>query len=81
MYITIPDFFSRRFHDQKEHPDVHLCHHHPDFLSRTASGFKAIGTLFSVTMFGVDYHVAMIVGAIVIVGYNRYGRLYGGIYY
>ena len=42
------------------------------FIPYTASGFKAIGTLFS-SLFGVDYHVAMIVGAIVIVGYTVMG--------
>lgn len=42
------------------------------FIPYTASGFKAIGTLFS-SLFGADYHVAMIVGAIVIVGYTVMG--------
>ena len=42
------------------------------FIPYTASGFKAIGTLFS-SLFGVEYHVAMIVGAVVIVGYTVMG--------
>ena len=42
------------------------------FIPYTASGFKAIGTLFS-SLFGVDYHMAMIVGAIVIIGYTVMG--------
>jgi sodium/proline symporter len=42
------------------------------FVPYTASGFKAVGTLFN-ALFGVDYHVAMIVGAIVIVGYTILG--------
>ena len=42
------------------------------FIPYTASGFKAIGTLFS-SLFGVDYHVAMILGALVIVGYTIMG--------
>ena len=71
--ITIPDFFSRRFHDQK---NILMCISAIIilifFIPYTASGFKAIGTLFS-SLFGVDYHVAMIVGAIVIVGYTVMG--------
>lgn len=42
------------------------------FIPYTASGFKAIGTLFS-SLFGTDYHIAMIVGAVVIVGYTVMG--------
>jgi len=71
--ITIPDFFSRRFHDQK---NILMCISAIIilifFIPYTASGFKAIGTLFS-SLFGADYHVAMIVGAIVIVGYTVMG--------
>ena len=71
--ITIPDFFSRRFHDQK---NILMCISAIIilifFIPYTASGFKAIGTLFS-SLFGTDYHVAMIVGAIVIVGYTVMG--------
>ena len=40
--------------------------------STTASGFKAIGTLFN-SLFGVNYHTAMIVGAIVVIGYTVMG--------
>lgn len=42
------------------------------FIPYTASGFKAVGTLFN-SLFGVDYHAAMIVGAIVIIGYTVLG--------
>jgi sodium/proline symporter len=42
------------------------------FIPYTASGFKAIGTLFN-SLFGVDYHTAMIVGAIVVIGYTVLG--------
>ena len=38
----------------------------------TASGFKAVGTLFN-SLFGFDYHTAMIVGAVVIIGYTTLG--------
>ena len=68
--ITVPGFFSRRFRDNKNQLSciaavVILVF----FVPYTASGFKAIGTLFS-SLFGVDYHVSMIVGAIVVVGYT-----------
>ena len=71
--ITIPDFLSRRYHD---HKNILMCISAIIilifFIPYTASGFKAIGTLFS-SLFGVDYHMAMIVGAIVIVGYTVMG--------
>ena len=65
--ITIPDFFARRFGDKKHLLSciaavVILIF----FIPYTASGFKAIGTLFN-SLFGVEYHTAMIVGGIVVV--------------
>ena len=71
--ITVPDFFSRRYGDKKHLLSciaalVILVF----FIPYTASGFKAIGTLFS-SLFGVDYHAAMIVGAIVVIGYTVMG--------
>lgn len=42
------------------------------FIPYTASGFAACGKLFS-SLFGVNYMVAMIVSAIVIVGYTTLG--------
>ena len=42
------------------------------FIPYTASGFKACGTLFN-SLFGVDYTVAMIISAIVIVSYTIMG--------
>lgn len=42
------------------------------FVPYTASGFAACGKLFG-TLFGVDYHIAMIISAIVIVGYTSLG--------
>lgn len=71
--ITIPDFFSRRYRDNRHVLSciaavVILIF----FVPYTASGFKAVGTLFS-SLFGVNYHVAMIVGAIVIIGYTVLG--------
>ena len=71
--ITVPDFFSRRFGDKKNTLSciaavVILVF----FVPYTASGFKAIGTLFS-SLFGVEYHTAMIIGAIVVIGYTVMG--------
>lgn len=71
--ITVPDFFSRRFGDQK-----HLLGCIAAvlilifFVPYTASGFKAIGTLFS-SLFGVEYHTAMVVGALVVILYTVMG--------
>ena len=71
--ITIPVFFSRRYRDQKK---ILMCISAITilifFIPYTASGFKAIGTLFA-SLFGVNYHIAMIIGAIVIVGYTIMG--------
>lgn len=71
--ITIPDFFSRRYRDDK---NILMCIAAIIilifFIPYTASGFKAVGTLFN-SLFGVNYHTAMIVGAIVIVGYTVLG--------
>ncbi|MFI3312560.1 MAG: sodium/proline symporter [Eubacteriales bacterium] len=71
--ITIPDFFSKRFGDKKNI----LCGIAAVvivifFVPYTASGFAACGKLFS-TIFAVDYMSAMVVSAIVIVGYCALG--------
>lgn len=71
--ITVPDFFSRRFGDER-----HLLSCVAAiiilvfFVPYTASGFKAIGTLFS-SLFGVEYHAAMLIGAAVVVLYTVMG--------
>lgn len=71
--ITIPDFFSRRYRDEK---NVLMCISAVIilifFIPYTASGFKAIGTLFN-SLYHVDYHMVMILGAIVVVGYTVMG--------
>lgn len=73
--ITIPDFFSRRYKD-----DRHILSCIAAiiivvfFVPYVASGFKAIGTLFS-TLFGVDYHITMLVGAAIIIVYTVLGGL------
>lgn len=71
--ITIPSFFSRRYKDQR---NVLSCIAAVVilifFIPYTASGFKAIGTLFN-SLFGVDYHTTMIIGAAVVIGYTVLG--------
>ncbi len=42
------------------------------FIPYTASGFKAIGTLFN-SLYQIDYHTVMIIGAVVVVGYTVMG--------
>ena len=71
--ITIPDFFSKRYRDEK---NLLTCIAAiviiVFFVPYTASGFKAIGTLFE-SLFGVEYHVAMLIGAAIIVAYTMLG--------
>ena len=71
--ITIPDFFSRRYHDEK---NILMCIAAVViiifFIPYTASGFAACGKLFS-TLFGVNYIPAMVISAIVIVLYTAMG--------
>ena len=71
--ITVPDFFSKRYHDNKNIINaiaalVIIIF----FVPYTASGFAACGKLFH-TLFGVDYMAAMIVSALVIIGYTIMG--------
>jgi sodium/proline symporter len=71
--ITIPSFFSKRYGDEKNMLScIAALMILIFFIPYTASGFKAVGTLFN-SLFGVDYHVAMIVGAIIIIGYTVMG--------
>lgn len=71
--ITVPDFFARRYHDKSNilmgiSALIILIF----FVPYTASGFSACGKLFS-TIFGWDYHLAMIISAIVIITYTCSG--------
>ena len=71
--FTIPDFFSRRYKDEKH---ILSCIAALTilifFIPYTASGFKAVGTMFN-SLFGFDYHVAMIVGALITITYTPMG--------
>ena len=65
--ITIPDFFSDRFRDKKHVlMGVAALIILIFFIPYTGSGFSACGKLFN-TLFGMDYHVAMIVSAVIII--------------
>ncbi len=71
--ITVPDFFSNRYHDKKKilmgiSALIILIF----FVPYTASGFSACGKLFS-TIFGWDYHTAMVISAVVIIAYTCSG--------
>ena len=71
--ITIPDYFKKRFRDTS---NIILCIGAIFiiifFVPYTASGFAACGKLFS-SLFGVNYQLAMIVSAVIIVGYTTTG--------
>ena len=74
--ITLPDFFSRRFHDRSNLLSaisalIILIF----FVPYTASGFAACGKLFH-SLFGADYMTAMILSALVIVGYTITGGFF-----
>ena len=71
--ITVPQFLSLRFHDQRNLLNalgavIIIVF----FIPYTASGFAACGKLFH-SLFGVDYMAAMLVSALVIVGYTILG--------
>ena len=71
--FTLPQFFSRRFHDDKNI----ICAIAAViiiifFIPYTASGFAACGKLFG-SLFNANYMTAMIISAIVIVAYTAAG--------
>ena len=71
--ITLPDFFSDRYHDDKHMLSgiaavIILIF----FVPYTASGFSACGKLFG-TLFGWEYHLAMIISAVIIISYTSMG--------
>jgi len=71
--ITLPDFFSNRFKDDKKIlSGIAAVIIIIFFIPYTASGFVACGKLFG-TLFGVEYHIAMIISAFVIVFYTTLG--------
>lgn len=71
--VTVPEFFSKRYHDNRKVLSlVAALIIIVFFVPYTASGFSACGKLFS-SLFGVDYQIAMIVSAAIIVLYTTLG--------
>ena len=71
--FTLPDFFTKRFNDKtKILTTVAALFIIVFFVPYTASGFAACGKLFG-SLFGMDYHLAMILSAIVIIVYCTLG--------
>lgn len=71
--ITIPEFFSNRWGDDRHFlTAIAAVWIIVFFVPYTASGFAACGKLFR-SLFGLDYHVAMIISAIVIIFYTALG--------
>jgi len=71
--ITIPEFFSKRYHDDRNIlSGIAALIIIVFFVPYTASGFAACGKLFS-SIFGISYFWAMIISAAVIIGYTSLG--------
>ena len=71
--ITIPDFFSNRFHEKnKIILTISSLFILIFFCVYASSCFVTCGKLFS-SLFGIDYHITMIVGAIFVVVYTFLG--------
>ena len=71
--ITLPDYFSKRFGDDKHVITlISAALIVIFFIPYTASGFAACGKLFN-SLLGFNYHTAMIVSAVVIVLYCTMG--------
>ena len=71
--LTLPEFFQNRFHDKKKilltiSSIVIVLF----FLVYTASALASGGKLFN-TVFGIDYHIALVIGAVVILTYTFLG--------
>ncbi|MEE0956300.1 MAG: sodium/proline symporter [Eubacterium sp.] len=71
--ITVPSFFSKRYGDDRGIlMFIAAIIIVVFFVPYTASGFASCGKLFN-SLFGIDYHAAMIVSAFVIIGYTMTG--------
>ena len=71
--MTLPEFFENRFHDRKKIiltiSSVVIVIF---FLVYTASALASGGKLFN-AVFGIDYHIALAIGAVVILVYTFLG--------
>ncbi|MBQ9643652.1 MAG: sodium/proline symporter [Lachnospiraceae bacterium] len=71
--ITLPEFFSDRYQDKKRILTlISAIWIIVFFVPYTASGFAACGKLFN-SLFGADYHAAMIISGLVIIVYTTTG--------
>ncbi len=71
--ITIPQYFENRFHDSSHILRVAAGVFITIFFTvYTASAFVAGGTLFS-QVFGIDYQLALVIGAVIILVYTFLG--------
>ena len=71
--FTLPDFFAKRFGDDKKIlTTISAIIIVIFFIPYTASGFAACGKLFS-SLFGMDYMLAMVLSALVIIAYCTLG--------
>lgn len=71
--ITIPEFFSNRYRDNSHTLlGISALVIVIFFIPYTASGFAACGKLFS-SLFGISYIPAMMISAVIIVGYTALG--------
>lgn len=71
--ITVPEFFSDRYQDKKYILTlIAAMWIIIFFIPYTASGFAACGKLFN-SLFGADYHAAMVISAIIIMFYTSMG--------
>ena len=71
--ITIPEYVKKRFRDKSNITLlIGAIAIIVFFVPYTASGFAACGKLFD-SLFGVNYQLAMVISAIIIVGYTTTG--------
>ena len=71
--ITVPTFFSKRFHDKRNIISaISAVMIIVFFVPYVASGFAAYGKLFN-TLFNLDYHTGMMLLAVIIVIYTIMG--------
>lgn len=71
--LTLPEYFQNRFHDKRKIlltvSSAVIC---VFFLVYTASALAAGGKLFT-SIFGIDYRIALMIGAVVILAYTFMG--------
>ena len=70
---TIPDYLSNRFNDKSGAlVGISALIIIVFFVPYVASGFAGVGKLFN-SLFGIDYHMVMVVGAVIIATYTLLG--------